>query len=133
MKILPPNFSMISAQTGKDHNEEAHQSLKKDLKAHGMKHTEVEGYYGNPEKSYMVEHSGKPEEHKKIEELGRKHKQESVLHSEYKNGERSNTLKYSDKRPDITGTGHTMDNSATDFYTKHPTLGKFQLGLNFPS
>ncbi len=133
MKVLPSHFSMISAQTGKEHNEVAHQSLKNDLKKAGMKHTEVEGHYGVPEKSFMVEHEGKPEHHKKIEELGTKHKQESVLHSSVnQNGTRENALKYSDKRPDVKGTGHTTDDKAADFYTKHPTIGKFQLGLNFP-
>jgi len=134
MKVLPPHFSMISAQTSGEHNEAAHQQLKNDLKKHGFKHTEVAGHYGGtPEKSYMVEHSGHEQEKAKIEDLGRKHKQESVLHSSVnKNGTRENTLKYSDKRPDVTGSGHTVDSKATDFYTEHPTIGKFQVGLNFP-
>lgn len=131
MKTLPSHFSMISAQTSPQHNEAAHKELKEDLKKQGMRHTEVNGHYGNPEKSYMVEHSGNPKEHKSIEELGRKYKQESVLHSSYKDGKRENVLKYSDKRPDVKGEGHKLDNSAKDFYTEHPTIGKFQLGLNF--
>jgi hypothetical protein len=133
MKILPSNFSMISAQKGPKHDEKAHQELKSDLKSKGMKHTETTGHYGYPEKGYMVEHGGSAKEHKTVEELGRKHKQESVLHSKVnKNGTRENTLKYSDKRPDVKGSGHTIDSKATDFYTEHPTIGKFQVGLNFP-
>ena len=133
MKVLPAHFSMISAQKGAEHDAKAHNELKSDLKKHGLKHTETTGHYGYPEKGYMVEHSGKDSDKAKVEHLGRKHKQESVLHSSVnKNGTRENTLKYSDNRPDIKGSGHTVDSKASDLYTEHPTIGKFQVGLNFP-
>lgn len=137
MVALPKHFSLMSAQTGPDHDDASHKALISDLKSHGFKVTETNGMYGYKERSMMVEHSGKPEELSAIDSLARKYKQHSVLHSSFKlsknkKGVHHNELRYSDGSPSVFGKGYRLAPEANDLYTEHPTIGKFQMHLDFP-
>ena len=50
---LPDHFSMISAQTSDQHNEDSHNKLKEDLSLNGFKPVGTDGNYGYDEKSYF--------------------------------------------------------------------------------
>lgn len=138
MAGLPKHFSLISAQLGPDHDDQAHQALVSDLQGLKMKVTETDGKYGYPEKSLMVEHQGRSEDKSAVDALGRKYQQKSVLHSSFKGtkgkkGAHHNELRYMDGSPSVTGKGYRVDPSVDDNYTEHPSIGKFQMHLDFDS
>lgn len=126
----------MSAQLGPDHDDRAHKALLSDLQDLKMKTTETGGKYGYPERSVMVEHQGRPEDHSAIDALGRKYQQQSVLHSSFKSskgkkGAHHSELRYMDGRPSVTGRGYRIDPNADDNYTDHPSIGRFQMHLDF--
>ena len=136
MAGLPKHFSLISAQLGPDHDDRAHRALLSDLQGLKMAATETEGSYGYPEKSVMVEHGGSAEDLSAIDALGRKYQQQSVLHSSFKGtkgkkGAHHNELRYMDGRPSVFGKGYRVDQDAKDHYTDHPSIGRFQMHLDF--
>lgn len=136
MAGLPKHFSLMSAQKGPDHNDPAHKALLSDLKAHGLRFTETDGKYGYPEKSVMIEHQGRPEDHSLVDALARKYHQESALHSSFKatkdkKGAHHNELRYTDGRPSVRGVGYRVDSKLDDNYTDHPGIGRFQMHLDF--
>ena len=81
-------YSIISAGTNPNDEKdrampdaqvsERYKALEEDLKAIGYKYTTVDGNYDGEEKSYLVFHA----DQKKIEELGKKYNQDSVVHME---------------------------------------------------
>lgn len=138
--MLPKNFTMMSAQIGKDHDHQAHSGLIADIHALGLKHkvTEINGKYGYPEKSLMVEHKGRPQDISALDNLARKYKQESVLHSSWEQGSNGkgshkNELRYTDGRPSVFGKGYRVNPEADDYYSDHPKFGRIQMHLDFDS
>jgi hypothetical protein len=138
--MLPKNFTMMSAQTGKDHDHQAHAGLMADIHALGLKHkvTEINGKYGYPEKSLMIEHKGRPQDISALDNLARKYKQESVLHSSWEQGSNGkgshkNELRYTDGRPSVFGKGYRVNPEADDYYSDHPKFGRIQMHLDFDS
>jgi hypothetical protein len=123
---LPEHFSMLSAQHDADHNHEAHEKLRHELKNHGFNPVEISGFYGYPEKSFMVQHQGTPNDKKTIEDLAfNQNKQESVIHSS--GGQ--NELKMRDGSPSWTGSGHTHGKEYNDYYSVLPSGHKVRLNV----
>lgn len=126
---LPKYFSMLSAQHGPDHNHEAHEKLRHELKSHGFQPVEVHGFYGYPEKSFMVHHDGSQNSQKTIEDLAFKnHKQESVIH----HSDGNNELKMRDGSPSWTGSGFTHGKEYNDYYSVLPSGHKLRLNVAAP-
>lgn len=135
MAGLPKHFSLISAQRGPEHDEKAHKALLADLEGLGLKVTAVSGKYGHPEKSFMVEHPGREEDKSAVDALGRKYQQDSVLHSSFRSsrggkGAHHNELRHLDGRPPVMGRGYRVSDSISDYYTDHPSIGRFQMHLD---
>ena len=79
---IPCKYSLLSAQSSPTHNEDAHKAMLGELERDlGLKVHEIQGQYDYPERAFLVEHPGTPEIHEKLEHLGRKYGQQSVLHS----------------------------------------------------
>ena len=125
---LPKSFSFVSAQTGPNHDDFKHRSLKEDLDQHGYKATPVKGNYGYDEQSYMVEHSGEESDTKTLESLAWKHNQNSVLHS--KNNEHK--LVFRDNSPSWEGKGHYHSPEIRQYYTDLPSGHRIALDLSPP-
>lgn len=128
----------MSAQKGPDHDDRAHKALLSDLQSLGHKVTETDGKYGYPEKSFMIEHQGRAEDHSALDALARKYHQQSILHSSFKaskekKGAHHNELRYMDGSPSVFGRGYRVDTSLDDNYTDHPGIGRFQMHLDFDS
>jgi len=152
------HYSVISAGRNPEHPEEKHlpahheqfkqrhEALRGDLEQRGMPYTEVEGHYGGAEPSFIVHHrdGGKADgkaflvhhtdktEHAVIRDLGKKHRQDSVIHS--KGG--VHEMHYTTgplKGMFIGGDGHEMTPLAEDFYTEVPHDGAraSRFSLNF--
>lgn len=134
-------FSLISADRNHsssedrgmpdEHVAERKKSLEKDLKDMGHKYMKVKGKYNGADKdSYMVFHS----EPEKMDELGKKYNQESVLHS----SEGKNRLHFTsgpNEGKHHKGEGHEMISEAKDNYTEAKTSNgkkmKFHLGMDY--
>jgi hypothetical protein len=131
---LPKHFSLISAQTSENHNETEHEALRDKLREHGYDPVEVQGNYGGVnEKSFMVEHSGSPDDKKAIESMGKEHKQESVLHSSRIQGPNGfghhNELKMVQTGKSVMGRGAWAGEDITSHYTVLPDGSKIQMGV----
>jgi|SRR5581483_2574706 len=126
-KILPTHFSILSAQKGLLHDEEAHKSLLRTLTNSGFKNIiPVDGHYGNPEKSVIVVHTGSAANKKKLENIALNiFDQESIIHSD----DLKNVLVYNDGQK-LSGAGIEIDDTFSDFYTVLPNGIKFRLGIN---
>jgi hypothetical protein len=125
--VLPDHFTCLSAQkTGGEHNEEAHRQLKQDIIAHGLKPVETHGKYDTEEKGYMVPHDGSEENKKKLEALGNKYNQTSVLHSSYL----TNHFVFGDGRKSEPGVGVSHGGHYDNHFTLLPSGHKFQLAVN---
>jgi hypothetical protein len=126
---LPDHFSLLSAQHGPTHNDEAHKKLHGKLQEHGFSPIEIDGHYGHPEKSYLVPHDGSPQSQKTIEDLAFKdHSQESVLHS----SRGQNELKMRDGTPSWRGEGHVHGQEFDSYYSVLPSGHKFRLNVAAP-
>ena len=126
---IPKHFSMVSAQHDANHNEESHKTLGSHLHEAGFRPVPTEGNYGYNEKSYLVEHSGSKEDRKKIEEIGWKHGQHSVLHS----SEGKHELVFQDKSPPWTGEGSIHGPFLDQYYTQLPSGHKIRLNVKEPT
>jgi hypothetical protein len=122
---LPQHFSFISAQRGGDHNHDVHQRLYQDLRDSGFDPVEVTGHYGYQERSFLVPHTGSAVDRNKVEDLGRKYNQESVLHSSDLNNELVNL---EDPTKSMRGSGISNDYSDA-MYTELPGGSRFKLNL----
>jgi hypothetical protein len=125
---LPKHFSVVSAQKGTVHDEQAHRALETDLRSAGLKAREAECYYTpkdqkNPirEKNFLVEHTGTEGQKALIDALGQKYGQESTLHSSrisnpqkheggHKTSTHHNELRFMDGSPSLSGQGHFQGN-----------------------
>ena len=122
---FPDHFSLLSAQHGPSHNEEAHKKLYNQINEKGFKITEISGNWGYPEQSYMVEHDGKPSSLKTLEDIAFKnHSQEAIIHSSLGN----NKLKYKDGKMSE-GFGHAHGSNFTDYYSVLPSGHKIRLNV----
>lgn len=130
--LLPRFFSFVSAhKTGTPHDAVKHRKLGQDLRSYGFKPVAIDGHWGEPEKSYLIEHDGSPEAYKKIEEIGFNpyYGQDAVLHSQ-DHGD-YNRLVNSDGRVQI-GSGFIHDHpDLTDHYSILPGIGKIRLKIDF--
>lgn len=124
---LPDHFSMVSAQLSGKHNEEAHASLKNDLMQHGFKPQEADGNYGYPEKVFVVPHKGSDSDQRTIEQIGWKHKQDSVIHSL----KGKNRLAFKDGQS-WEGKGHREGPHLDKYFTKLPSGHIFSPNVSKP-
>lgn len=125
---LPRAFTLISAQTGKDHDEGRHQSLQRDLTDNGFALHEVRGHYGHPEKSFLVPHNGSLEAKLPLNDLARKYNQESILHSVAGRHE----LHFTSGQQSYTGEGHDEGEHLSDYFTELPDGRRIQLNVAPP-
>jgi len=124
---LPEHFSMISAQTGSDHNKDSHQELKNDLERNGFSPIQTDGEYGYNEKSYMIPHKGE-ESHRTLEQIAWKHNQKSIIHS----SGLKNRLVFQDGSPEWTGEGYVHGPFLKNYFTKLSSGHKFSLIVKEP-
>jgi hypothetical protein len=126
---IPRHFSVISAQTSSQHSAKAHTELEQDLRAAGFEPKEVAGKFGYEERAYLVPHQGTKEHREAIESLGRKHKQQAVLHS----SGLQNELVFMDGQASHKGVGMTVGEHLTDYYLRLPTGHKARLQVKAPA
>lgn len=153
-------FSVISAgpstaiaeEKGRDYREpffeQRHEKLRQDLEEAGFSYTEVIGDYFGREKSIIVWHKGRPDrpnafivhhgsasEFSYIRQLGKKYKQESVIHARSGRNEMSYT--YGENAGKLyKGKGfHYVDMSAETLWTEYKTsnegITRFALDFDF--
>jgi hypothetical protein len=107
--------------------EATHQNLLSHLKKIGLKHEEVKGHYGSPERAVLIHN---PTEDQMVD-LGKKFGQESVIHST--GGKHKLVYTHG---PDV-GKVHTADtheffqHPPEDFYTELPGHGHFRINFDF--
>jgi hypothetical protein len=108
-----------------------HESLKNELTQMGVRHQEVQGHYGAPEKSFLI--YGLPREH--LMALGKKYGQESVIHNEggnrefiYTHGPHAGKM-----HPGLPTHEQWTDQEGPpeDYYTKMPEGGYTRLHFDF--
>lgn len=101
---LPRHYSLISAQTGPDHDEAAHKRLAHALKLNGFESQEVVANHGHGhnEKSFLVSRkSADAADAARLDKLALEFKQESALHSD----DGKNELRFTDGRLPWRGKG----------------------------
>lgn len=123
---VPNHFSMISAQHNDKHNAEAHEQLRRELIGHGYQPQEITGHYGYPEKAFLVPHTGSDSDKTRIETLGMKHNQDSVLHS---SNLKNHLVHLKDPSQSKTGQGYSNDFS-DNMFTEFSNGQKMKLNLN---
>jgi hypothetical protein len=158
------HYSLVSAGRNSEHSEEGkmahddvkfrqrHEALRQDLHRAGLKHTEIDGHWGHPEKSFIVHHKPRHDdsdthnrsfmvhhkhesEHALIRALGKKHNQHSVIHS--KNGVHENHIVSGSKEGTHNkGENHQiLDIDRPEYYSSVPHPGgkntKFELNFDW--
>ena len=125
---LPRNFSMISAQVGKQLDPAKHSAMRAELEKLGFKVSDALGNYGGTkEPSFMVEHDGSKTAKEVLDQIGREYGQESVLHSTALPDARWNHLSFMDGKPAQHGFGSMKSSNLKTNFTDHPEYGKFSL------